>query len=134
MIRNYESYKPSACTYNSLEKYYGKRSTLAPVPKVTIQNEGSYITPIYKPITYDTLISRPGMPPNCSGYYNIGSAYGENASNCSTKFETRNCVNKKENYNACSHCWEMSVDGIFPDNIVEKCFVDYDCHGKPREF
>jgi hypothetical protein len=39
------------------------------------------------------------MTPNCSGYYNIGSAYGADADNCSTQFERRKCVNTKENYN-----------------------------------
>jgi hypothetical protein len=134
MSQKYESYKPSACTYNSLDQYFGDRSVLAPLPETSMNNSGSYLIPNYKPITYDTLINRPGMTPNCSGYYNIGSAYGADADNCSTQFEKRKCVNKKENYNACTHCWNMSVSENFPKDIVEKCFVDYDCHGKPREF
>ena len=91
MSQKPESYKPSACTYNSLSKYFGNRSTLAPVPKSIVENEGEYVTPNYKPITYNTLVSHDGIPQSCSGYYNIGSAYGKDAANCSTKFETRSC-------------------------------------------
>ena len=79
-----------SCSYASLSNYNnGSQGMSPPIPATTVV--GKYIVPSYSPPGYATLTSK---IPTCSGYRNINSAYGADASGgCSTRYVTKLCGN-----------------------------------------
>ena len=77
---------PSAnlSAYSNLANYNGS-SAMAPVPAGTVT--GVTVVPMYGGLSVNTF----GTNLNGSGYRTIGSAYGNNASNCDQKYVTMNC-------------------------------------------
>lgn len=82
---NYSS-GAAACNYAPLGQYNdGYNMGVPPQGRAT---KGVYITPVWGGIGYDALINK---VPNCSGYFDINSAYGANAGNCQTTYRTSLC-------------------------------------------
>lgn len=80
----------SACSYGQLGAYNNGYSLgVAPVGRVS---SGRYVTPVWSPISYDSLTSK---VPSCSGFATVTSAYGENAGNCQTTYRTSLCGNNQ---------------------------------------
>jgi len=76
----------SACSYAPLGQYTGDYSMGVPFQgKVS---SGLYIVPTWGAIGYDALTNK---VPNCSGYYDVNSAYGADAGNCQTTYRTSLC-------------------------------------------
>jgi hypothetical protein len=76
----------SSCAYAPLGNYNNNYSMgVAPQGRMS---SGSYIVPAWGAIGYDSLTSQ---VPNCSGYYNIMSAYGADAGSCQTTYRTSMC-------------------------------------------
>ena len=89
MSNEYNNYASvSACNYKNLGNYSGSGSTMAALPSSMSQN--AFVVPQYAAIGYDTLNHGRSVP-SCSGYFNIKSAYGAGAGNCSTKYKTTLC-------------------------------------------
>jgi hypothetical protein len=84
-----EQYNSSpSCQYSTLSTYNGTSflGNTPPVPSTTVS--GVYIVPSYGSIGYDALTS--GVP-SCSGYRNIVTAYGANASTCNQQYSQKPC-------------------------------------------
>ena len=82
-------YKTAGCTqYATLGGYTGgsacSRGISPPVPTTNVS--GYYIVPSYSAPGYNTL--QHGDQNSCRGsnYFNIYTAYGQNAGNCQTKY------------------------------------------------
>jgi hypothetical protein len=76
----------SACNYAPLGQYTADYSMGVPFQgKVT---NGLYVVPTWGAIGYDALTNN---VPNCSGYFDVNSAYGANAGNCQTTYRTSLC-------------------------------------------
>jgi len=77
-----------ACAYASLANYNnGSQGMSPPVPRGTVS--GFYVVPAYGAPGYNTLMH--DSAPSCSGYFNIGAAYGTSADNCGTQFVRKLC-------------------------------------------
>lgn len=76
----------SACSYAPLGKYTGDYSM--GVPFQGKLSNGNYIVPTWSAIGYDDLTNK---VPNCSGYFDVNSAYGSGAGNCQTTYRTSLC-------------------------------------------
>jgi hypothetical protein len=76
----------SACSYAALGAYNDGYSMT--VPSQGKQVSGMYIVPQWSAISYDSLTSK---VPSCSGYYDIGSAYGKDAGSCQTTYRSSLC-------------------------------------------
>ena len=90
----------NSCSYNTLGHYNATsqgtmnqaRAQAAPQLGPGGQQQGHYVVPIFgHGYGYDTLQHGKNNVPTCSGFFNIGSAYGANANNCNTKFVQRLC-------------------------------------------
>lgn len=78
----------SACSYAPLGQYNGDYSMGVPFQgKVT---SGAYIVPGWGNLGHDSLANK---VPNCSGYFDVNSAYGADAGNCQTTYRTSLCGN-----------------------------------------
>jgi len=78
----------SSCAYAKLARYNnGSQGMSPPVPATTVS--GVYVVPAYGAPGYNTL--NHGAKPSCSGYFNIQTAYGANASTCGTKYVQKLC-------------------------------------------
>lgn len=76
----------SSCQYAPLGQYTGDYSMGVPFQgKVS---SGNYIVPQWGAIGYDALTNK---VPNCSGYFDVNSAYGSDAGNCQTTYRTSLC-------------------------------------------
>ena len=75
------------CSYNTLCKYYGPRSTMPIVRGAS--TSGVMVTPSWGGIGYDALTH--GKSGSCQQYFNINDAYGSGAGNCSTSYTSRLC-------------------------------------------
>lgn len=74
------------CSYAALGTYNdGYSMNIAPQGK---QVSGVYIVPTWNPISYDSLTNK---VPSCSGYSDIGQAYGKDAGSCQTTYRTSLC-------------------------------------------
>ena len=76
----------SACSYAPLGNYTGDYSLGVPF-QGKISNS-KYIVPSWNAIGYNDLTNK---VPNCSGYFDVNSAYGANAGNCQTTYRTSLC-------------------------------------------
>ena len=82
----------SACSYSALGGYTDNYSMNVPVQgRVT---SGNYVVPTWAGPSYNTLEAKGGNP-SCSGYPNIGNAYGENAPNCQTTYRASMCSSQR---------------------------------------
>jgi hypothetical protein len=77
-----------ACNYKNLGNYSGRNSTMAALP--SSMNQNAFVVPGYGGISYETL-NHGRTVPSCSGYFNIQSAYGAGAGNCSTEYKKKLC-------------------------------------------
>ena len=80
----------ASCSYTNLANYNASSpGTLGQpsVPPTTVT--GYQIIPQYSTIGYDALTHN--AAPSCSGYFNVTSAYGDNAGNCNTQYYNRPC-------------------------------------------
>ena len=77
-----------SCQYSTLSTYNGTSflGNSPPVPATTVT--GIYVVPQFGTIGYDSLTS---ANPSCSGYRNIMTAYGADASSCNQKYSTKPC-------------------------------------------
>jgi hypothetical protein len=75
--------------YSTLMSYNGNsfQGIRPPVPSTYLS--GSFIVPAYGAPGYATLQHGIETPP--SGYFNIGQAYGQGASNYQTQYMTSSC-------------------------------------------
>ena len=81
-----------ACSYKNLANYNGYSAgqlNSPPVPATTTMNV--QVVPNYGSIGYAALTGGPDNVPSCNGYFNITSAYGDNAQNCNTQYMQRLC-------------------------------------------
>jgi len=78
------------CSFASLGNYNADYS-LNGVPAQGRVVSGKFIVPQYNAIGYDSLTS-PVL--SCSGYGNITTAYGKDASSCQTTYRTSLCGTK----------------------------------------
>jgi hypothetical protein len=106
----------SSCSYAPLGQYSGDYSMGVPFQgKVT---SGAYIVPTWGAIGYDALTNK---VPNCSGYFDVNSAYGSNAGNCQTTYRTSLCGNPVVG---------RGCEGLGPRD-KHKCCCDPGPTGKP---
>jgi hypothetical protein len=76
----------SSCSYAPLGQYSADYSMGVPFQgKLT---NGAYVVPTWGAIGYDALTNK---VPNCSGYFDVNSAYGADAGNCQTTYRTSLC-------------------------------------------
>lgn len=87
---NNSSVSAGACAYATLSHYNNGSQGLnkVPVPRSTVS--GVYVVPTYGAPGYNTL-THGNAAPSCSGFFNIGNAYGKGANNCNTQFVKRLC-------------------------------------------
>jgi len=78
----------SACSYAPLGNYNGGYS-MNGVPFQGRVSAGAYIVPNYGSVSYDMLTNQ---TPNCSGYFDVQSAYGADAGNCQTDYSSSACA------------------------------------------
>jgi hypothetical protein len=78
------------CSYATLAHYnapvHGGTSRPPVAPGTT---SGHYIVPVYGGTGYDVLTGK--GPGSCNGYFNITTAYGGSASQCSAKYVSKLC-------------------------------------------
>ena len=87
---NNSTVQGGACSYATLSHYNNRSSgsmSSPAVPRTTVS--GMYIVPSYGAPGYSALTH--GAAPSCSGFFNITSAYGKNASNCNTQYVQKLC-------------------------------------------
>jgi len=90
---NYSEYtKPTvggaSCSYSNLCRY-NSGVQMAPGSSKAKVVTGQYIVPAYNAIGYNALTH--GGVGSCSGYFNIGSAYGKDAAQCNQAYVTSLC-------------------------------------------
>ena len=78
----------NGCSYKSLGNYSGCNSTMAPIRAGAGAN--AMVVPTYGAIGYAAL-THGNSAGSCGGHFNIQSAYGAGAGNCSTAYTTRLC-------------------------------------------
>jgi len=89
----YTEYNNSAvssggCNYASLARYNANKGVSGiPVPRTNVS--GVYLVPTYGAPGYNTLTHN--SAPSCSGFFNINTAYGQNANNCNTQYVKSMC-------------------------------------------
>ena len=78
----------NCCDYSTLSEMNRQNKGSIPVPRTTVN--GVQIVPDYKAPTYNTL-THGVRNPECSGFFNIMSAYGRKAANCNQQYSARKC-------------------------------------------
>ena len=79
----------ASCSYSSLGQYTGDYSMGVPFQGKVVS--GSFVVPSWGSIGIDDLTNK---TPNCSGYFNVTTAYGAGAGNCQTTYTTKLCGSK----------------------------------------
>lgn len=79
----------SSCNYSQLGQYTNSYS-MNGTPFQGRISSGAYIVPTWSAIGYDSLTAK---VPSCSGYSDINAAYGSDAGDCQTTYNTSLCGN-----------------------------------------
>ena len=82
----------NSCSYVNLSNYNSSSAGTMGHPDSGSRSTvtGSYVVPNYGAIGYSALTHDSSVP-SCSGYFNITSAYGQNADTCNTTYSMSPC-------------------------------------------